>query len=156
MSKIGFVYILTNDYMPNVYKVGCTERSPHERAAELSASTGVPAPFEVLCYIECHDFQAVETKVHGWLSGNRISNGREFFNGGLEYAVRLLFWMRGRLSFTMPCEPPGHPHGSLGGLFGFEEFGDLRDTVDPWDRPASGLDGFIVEVGIAVDQAGRN
>lgn len=102
MSKIGFVYILTNEYMPGVYKVGCTERSPHERAAELSAPTGVPAPFEVLCYVECHDFQAIERKVHAWLSDFRVSNGREFFCDRLELAVRLLYWLPTRLSFTSP------------------------------------------------------
>lgn len=101
---IGFVYILTNEYMPDVYKVGCTERSPHERAAELSKPTGVPHPFRVLCYIEADDFQSIEREVHQRLSAFRISNNREFFHCGIEYAVRLLFWHPARFSF---CEATG-------------------------------------------------
>ena len=31
----GFVYILSNELMPNIYKVGFTERNPDERANEI-------------------------------------------------------------------------------------------------------------------------
>ncbi len=105
MSDIGFVYILTNEFMPGVFKIGCTERSPHKRAAELSAPTGVPAPFKVLCFIECEDFQKVERQIHGWMAEHRISNNREFFSGSLEFAVRILFWFPGRLAFCEPLSP---------------------------------------------------
>jgi hypothetical protein len=104
MSSHGFVYILTNNYMPGVYKIGCTERSPHARAAELSGSTGVPAPFDVLCYVEVRDFQGVERRMHHWLRELRISPSREFFEGSIELAIRLLWWLPGRLSFVEPGE----------------------------------------------------
>lgn len=104
MSQIGFVYILVNDYMPDVYKVGCTERSPHERAAELSKGTAVPDPFNVLCYIEVENFQVVERQAHDWLAHYRISPQREFFHMGIEDAVRYLYWYPKRLSF---CEVKG-------------------------------------------------
>lgn len=99
---IGFVYILVNEYMPDVYKVGCTERAPHERAAELSKSTGVPAPFEVLCYIEAHEFQVLERDLHAWLKNFRISDNREFFHEGLQHAVAWMWWHPNRLAYCCP------------------------------------------------------
>ena len=49
---MGYVYILTNEAMPNLVKIGYTDRTPEERAAELykdqnSAVTGVRVPFDV-------------------------------------------------------------------------------------------------------------
>ena len=38
----GFIYVLSNMHMPDIYKVGMTTKAPHARAAELSATTGVP------------------------------------------------------------------------------------------------------------------
>ena len=138
-SKFGFVYILINDYMPGVYKVGCTERSPHERASELSSHTSVPAPFEVLCYIEIDDFQAWERRVHEWLSEHRISSGREFFKGGLEFAVRCLYWNRSRTAFVIPSrwDEAGAEEWLLNlcfgkGADGYLRFWSLSDTTDPW------------------------
>jgi hypothetical protein len=90
MSKYGFVYLLGNPCMPSVYKVGCTERSPRQRAEELSTPTGVPLPFDVLCYMEMEDFQAQERRMHGWLEDVRVSPQREFFRlGNLPYVVGL-------------------------------------------------------------------
>jgi hypothetical protein len=79
MSSYGFVYMLANDYMPDVVKIGCTERSPHARALELSKATGVPAAFRVVCFVEVPDFQHVELRFHKWLDEFRISAAREFF-----------------------------------------------------------------------------
>lgn len=79
MSNFGFVYMLSNPYM-SVVKIGCTERSPHARAEELSKPTGVPAPFDVVCYIEVPDFQSVERKFHQWLAHRRVNDCREFFD----------------------------------------------------------------------------
>lgn len=75
----GFVYLLGNAAMPCYYKIGCTERSPHRRAEELSAGTGVPHPFQVLLYIEADNFQKVEQRLHQELSDFRPNPSREFF-----------------------------------------------------------------------------
>jgi hypothetical protein len=77
----GFVYIIGNPCMPNAYKFGCTERSPHARAVELSNSTSVPKEFYVACYLECSDFQTVERQLHRYAEQYRISSNREFFRG---------------------------------------------------------------------------
>lgn len=79
----GFVYILANEAMPNIYKVGFTEKSPTARAVELSRSTGVPLPFELVCYGEFEDCQAAEKEIHEEYAHKRVNHSREFFYGPL-------------------------------------------------------------------------
>lgn len=132
MSSYGFVYILTNDYMPGIYKLGCTERSPHTRCEELGKSSGVPWPFRVLCYIEVDNFQSVERDLHKWLGDSRVSPDREFFEGSLIYAIRLLYWLPKRLSFVAPGQPGDPPL-----LWGFQGCGtacEPQDLPNPWAR----------------------
>lgn len=80
MSTYGFVYVMSNSVMPGIYKIGMTMRSPHGRAAELSASTGVPAPFTVAYYMECENPAVVENELHERFSDYRVSRNREFFS----------------------------------------------------------------------------
>lgn len=76
--SVGFVYILTNESMPGLCKVGMTMRSPHARALELSAATGVPQPFGVVYYCEMKDPAAHEKRLHAEFDHLRVA-GREFF-----------------------------------------------------------------------------
>lgn len=43
----GYVYILTNRYVPDLVKIGYTDRDPSTRANELSNTTGVPGKWGV-------------------------------------------------------------------------------------------------------------
>lgn len=43
----AYVYILTNKFIPNIYKIGCTNRTSSIRAKELSQDTGVPGQWVV-------------------------------------------------------------------------------------------------------------
>ena len=79
MAGFGFVYILFNPWMPGVLKIGCTNRSPNERAQELSKPTGVPEDFSVLAYFEMQDFQHYERKIHTDFDHLRVNHCREFF-----------------------------------------------------------------------------
>lgn len=85
MSKrsFGFIYILSNLEMDGVYKVGMTERSPHQRAAEISAATGVPQPFIVEYYAEVASPAFYEKMVHKKLADYRVSDSREFFRADI-------------------------------------------------------------------------
>lgn len=142
-APFGFVYILINDHMQGVYKVGCTERSPHARAEELSRPTGIPSPFKVLVYAEVRDFQHVERRMHDWLSRFRISENREFFQGGLEFACRCLFWLPGRLSFGEPLVVG--EYGALKHLWFSGEWDtqiyDWTQTTDPFSKPEAKPEG---------------
>src|SRR3990172_7265074 len=46
----GYLYILVNQYVPTLVKIGYTDRDPHVRAAELSGTTGVPGQWAVTRY----------------------------------------------------------------------------------------------------------
>jgi hypothetical protein len=74
----GYVYVLTNRAMPGLVKLGFTTRSPAERAQELSASTGVPAPFKVASAVFVRErVGLVERACHAQLKSKRV--GKEFF-----------------------------------------------------------------------------
>lgn len=76
----GFIYVLSNDLMPGVYKIGMTKHSPEARAKEISATTGVPVPFKVLAAFHSSNPRADERMVHEGFSSCRVSQNREFFN----------------------------------------------------------------------------
>lgn len=71
--------MLTNPAMPGLVKIGCTGRSPAVRARELTASTGVPAPFVVAWAAPVIDHAATEKLVHARLDRLRSNASREFF-----------------------------------------------------------------------------
>ncbi|WP_245584681.1 GIY-YIG nuclease family protein [Salipiger mucosus] len=65
--------------MPGMVKIGCTTRTPRERARELSSTSGVPAPFEVSFCLKVADAYLVEKGVHAILAKHRFRRNREFF-----------------------------------------------------------------------------
>lgn len=79
MSNYGFVYVMRNQCIPGLYKVGYTDRAPLQRCDELSRSTGVPFEFELVCYGEIANAQQFEASIHSAWSGKRLNKGREFF-----------------------------------------------------------------------------
>lgn len=79
-STQGELYVLRCIAMQEeVYKVGWTSGTAHDRAKELSAPTGVPFAFEVVHKWAHNDAQGLETEVHAMMSPYRINNQREFF-----------------------------------------------------------------------------
>jgi len=75
------LYILKNESMPNMYKIGISA-DPVLRAGVLSSSTGVPLPFEVLHTVDCvteRQARRAEAMAHAILDYDRINTGREFF-----------------------------------------------------------------------------
>jgi hypothetical protein len=89
----GYVYILTNDAMPGVVKIGRTSREVDVRAAELW-QTGVPTPFSVYAQARTCDCVDLERLVHDDLKGERVHQSREFFRIDPEVArEKLQFWV---------------------------------------------------------------
>lgn len=76
----GFIYVLSNDLMPGVYKIGMTKNSPEARAKEISATTGVPIPFKVLAAFHSNNPRADERMVHEGFADCRVNQNREFFS----------------------------------------------------------------------------
>lgn len=85
----GCVYILQNEAYPeDVLKIGMTQRTAAERAAEIFiGSTGIPTPFVVAYERPTHNCSAAEELVHQKLSNFRINRGREFFKIALNDAI---------------------------------------------------------------------
>ncbi|WP_275628999.1 GIY-YIG nuclease family protein [Pseudomonas sp. 273] len=76
----GFIYCLSNPSMPGIYKVGKTDRAPSQRCFELSNSTSVPEPFDILFYVEVDSALQTERALHRELDAVRVSPNREFFH----------------------------------------------------------------------------
>jgi hypothetical protein len=77
MTK-GIVYVLTNEAMPGLVKIGYTT-DLKERIKKLSQPSGIPAPFECFFAVEVENPQEVEKKIHDGLHGARKNLSREFF-----------------------------------------------------------------------------
>lgn len=88
----GYIYVLQNDSMPKLLKIGRTSRSPQERVVELSSATGVPTPFSLAFQAYVEDCAYAESYVHGVLerAGYRVASKREFFNVDLNTAIAVI------------------------------------------------------------------
>jgi T5orf172 domain len=101
----GFVYVLSNPSMPDLVKVGYTDRTGEVRADELY-TTGVPLPYEVEFRAVTSRPKEVEQEAHRLLDAERINPGREFFKVPVPVAVDAvhdaLRTMNGITSWTSP------------------------------------------------------
>lgn len=88
-SVYSYVYILSNESYPNIYKIGSTSGTPRDRAAELS-STGVLHPFKVSFQIQLKNAEYYELKIHKILDSYRVKNNREFFQMELNEIKKIL------------------------------------------------------------------
>ncbi|MBI4749446.1 MAG: GIY-YIG nuclease family protein [Acidobacteria bacterium] len=91
MGNEGFVYILTNESMPSVIKIGRTQ-DVEGRVKTLSQSTSVPTPFKVIHQVRVSDCVKVETEVHQILTkqGYRVNKKKEFFHCSTSTAIETL------------------------------------------------------------------
>jgi hypothetical protein len=85
MTK-GFVYVLSNQALTGLVKIGYTIKVPDARAVELEG-TGVPAPFVVEYYCLVKDAPIIEASVHELLGPQGFSSGREFFKVSVSQAI---------------------------------------------------------------------
>ena len=72
------VYILTNESMPGIIKIGWTDNSVEQRMKELD-KTGTPLPFTCYFAKRVDDPRFVESKLHEAFDEFRIRENREFF-----------------------------------------------------------------------------
>lgn len=95
------LYVLRCTLMKDeVYKVGWTSGSSHDRAKELSSASGVPLSFVVVESWKHDDAQALETEVHAILAPYRLNNKREFFELDFSTMKRIIDQTINRLSST--------------------------------------------------------
>jgi len=78
IENVGYVYVLSNEAYPNIYKIGSTYSLPEERAEELTG-TGHLTPFKVVAKIKIKSAEYYEKSIHKLLNAYRVKQGREFF-----------------------------------------------------------------------------
>jgi T5orf172 domain len=72
------VYVLTNEAMPGLVKIGKTNGDVAERMKQLDI-TSVPLPFECFYAAEVTDCGKVEKAIHEAFGDHRLRKNREFF-----------------------------------------------------------------------------
>lgn len=97
----GWVYIIENQGMPGLVKVGYSAKDPWIRAAEL-ASTGAPHPYSVSYDVLVIDPRSVEKAAHSILADRR--EGKEWFRCSVSEAIRAI--RSTAAQFLLESEPP--------------------------------------------------
>lgn len=87
----GRIYILSNESMPGLVKIGWTSRNVESRVREL-ATTGVPTGFKIEYEAYVSEPANVEQNIHRILTsrGVRTNSKREFFEISVPDAISLL------------------------------------------------------------------
>ena len=88
---MSYIYILSNDAMPDLLKVGMTSKEPDERARELS-TTGVPSAFRVEAFWEVpnNEVSRTERRIHSEFRQYRFKSNREFFSVSTDKAKAII------------------------------------------------------------------
>lgn len=72
------VYVLTNEAMDGLVKIGLTTTSVEERIKQLD-NTSLPLPFQCFYAAEVVNAAVVENKLHKIFADKRVRSNREFF-----------------------------------------------------------------------------
>ena len=91
-NDYGIVYVLTNEAMPGLVKIGMTRRNDiKERLNELY-TTGVPLPFSCAyaCQVPQERVQQIETALHAAFAPQRVNVSREFFRISTDQVIPIL------------------------------------------------------------------
>lgn len=76
---LSYVYILINEAMPGLIKIGRTTTSVKQRISELNSPAGIPLPFTCYYAARVEDSTKVERKLHEAFGDHRLRERREFF-----------------------------------------------------------------------------
>lgn len=90
--EYGIVYLLTNQAMPGLVKIGMTTKKEIEQRMKELYTTGVPLPFECqfACKVNKSDCAKIEEALHTAFAPQRINASREFFRIQVEQAKAIL------------------------------------------------------------------
>lgn len=75
----GFLYVMANQGMPGLYKIGYTTRSLKEREHELNNHEGVPYPFYTRFAVHLKNPSLAEKAAHMMHEALRVYTNKEFF-----------------------------------------------------------------------------
>jgi hypothetical protein len=85
---MAIVYILTNESMQGIIKIGITDNL-QRRIKDLD-NTSTPLPFECYYAVEVSDANSIEKLLHETFDDKRVRQNREFFNCNPEQAKSAL------------------------------------------------------------------
>lgn len=86
----GIVYLLTNECMPGLVKIGMTSREDMDERLKELYTTGVPVPFECVYACRVHRFKELEQALHEAFEPQRVNANREFFRIKPSQAIGIL------------------------------------------------------------------
>lgn len=85
--EVGILYVLTNPFMPDLVKIGCTNGNVEDRIISLSSATGVPVAFQCHFAARVSNMAAKERTLHQLFADVRVNQRREFFKVDPEKVV---------------------------------------------------------------------
>lgn len=87
-----WVYVLVNQGIPGICKIGMTTTSVAQRVEEINSATGVITPWYPVYSYKCINSYYLEQEVHTYLEkrGYRVNPKREGFNITSTEAIRVI------------------------------------------------------------------
>ena len=89
-NNYGIVYVLTNPAMPDMVKIGMTNRDSVDVRMKELFSTNIPLPFDCEFACKVENCEKVEKALHMAFHPYRIHAQREFFKINPEQAIAIL------------------------------------------------------------------
>ena len=86
----GIIYVLTNEAMPGLVKIGKTTQDKPQVRMDQLYTTGVPVPFDCAIAMRVEDPSAIEQALHIAFGPQRINARREFFTIAPEQAIAII------------------------------------------------------------------
>lgn len=152
MSEPGYVYVMINPSYESMVKIGRSTRDPQTRAAELSASTGVPTPFIVAYHIFVADANYTEKLLHTLFEekGYKISDNREFFSAPLNEVIKAMTALQNNYG------PENQTITEESTLVTSNDYdGSIADLINSLEEDAlryeHGLDGYLEDYGEVIN-----
>lgn len=92
LKKPEWVYVLVNQGMPGICKIGMTTTSVSQRVNEINSATGVITPWYPVYSYTCVNSYYLEQEVHKYLEdrGHRVNPNREGFDIDSNTAIAVI------------------------------------------------------------------
>jgi hypothetical protein len=92
ITNCQWIYVLTNETMPGLVKIGYTKNMPTDRVKQINSATGVALDFVVEWAFPCFNAHDLEQEIHHYLQneGFRVNNKKEFFTTTVEEAKSVI------------------------------------------------------------------
>lgn len=92
-KNTGFIYILENEAMKGLYKIGSSARKDIDKRLKELYSTNVPFPFKCVFSCKVKDYKEAEKSIHKALDKHRVNPQREFFEIEPQQIIPLLEYL---------------------------------------------------------------